>query len=153
MSDADLQGVFQLRFDDANRIIYQLPDDIIQNTIKAYSFSATSATGYSGEAPTGRYFAPARGADCISIFTEDCAPRNHYVRGPKWNNVDMSLVKQIRFTEQKNFELRAEFLNAFNETNFNYLGNSCTGSSNNICQVTGVQGASRRIQIVMRLNF
>jgi hypothetical protein len=152
MTDQELQSAFKLRFDDANRIIYQLPDDIIQNTIKAYSFNATSATGYSGEAPTGRYFAPARGADCISIFTEDCAPRNHYVRGAIWNNVDMSLVKQFRFTENKNFELRAEFLNAFNEVNFNYV-TSCTGSGLNICQVGGVQGASRRIQLVMRLNF
>ena len=42
------RDVYKLRFDDANRIIYQLPDDIIQNTIKAYSFSPTSATGYSG---------------------------------------------------------------------------------------------------------
>jgi hypothetical protein len=152
MTDEELQSVFKLRFDDAARIIYQLPDDIIQNTIKAYSFSPTSSTGYSAGVPTGRYLAPARQPDCIALFTEDCAPRDHYVRGPKWNNVDMSLVKQIRFTEQKNFELRAEFLNAFNEVNFNY-STSCTGSGLNICQVGGVQGGSRRVQIVMRLNF
>ena len=33
----------------------------------------------------------------------------------------MSLVKRFRFTEQKNFELRGEFLNAFNNINFNGL--------------------------------
>ena len=152
MTDAELQSLFKLRFDDAAGIIYQLPDDIIQNTIRAYSFNATSPTGYSGEAPTGRYFAPARAADCIGLFSEDCAPRNHYVRGAKWNNVDMSLVKQFRFTEQKNFELRAEFLNAFNEVNFNYT-TSCVSSSLNTCQASGTQGGPRRIQIVMRLNF
>ena len=152
MTDKELQDVFKLRFDDAARIIYQLPDDIIQNTIKAHSFDPTSPTGYSAGVPTGRYFSPARGADCISIFTEDCAPRDHYVRGAKWNRVDMSLVKQIRFTEQKNFELRAEFLNAFNEVNFNYT-TSCVSSSLNTCQVGGTQGGPRTIQIVMRLNF
>jgi hypothetical protein len=152
MTDEELQSVFKLRFDDANRIIYQLPDDIIQNTILAYSFNATSPTGYSGAAPTGRYFAPARGADCISVFAEDCAPRNHYVRGPKWDRVDMSLLKRFRFTETKNFELRAEFINAFNEVNFNYT-TSCTSSSLNTCQVTGTQGGPRTVQITMRLNF
>ncbi len=152
MTDEELQSLFKLRFDDANRIIYQLPDDIIQNTIRAFSFSPTSATGYSGEAPTGRYFAPARAADCISIFTEDCAPRNHYVRGPRWNNVDMSVLKQFRFTETKNFELRAEFVNALNEVNFNFT-TSCVSSSLNTCQVTGTQGGPRVIQIIMRFNF
>jgi hypothetical protein len=153
MTPEELQSIYKLRFDDANRIIYQLPDDIIQNTIKAHSFSPTSATGFSGEAPTGRYFAPARQPNCIALFSEDCAPRNLYIRGPHWNNVDMSLVKQIRFTEQKNFELRAEFLNALNEVNFNYINTGCVGSSVDICQVTGTQGGPRRVQIVMRFNF
>jgi hypothetical protein len=43
------------------------PDDIIQNTILAFAVSATSASGYSGASPTGRYFAPANGPDCIEI--------------------------------------------------------------------------------------
>jgi len=153
MTPEELQSVYKLRFDDANRMIYQLPDDIIQNTIKAYSFSPTSSTGYSGAAPTGRYFAPARQPNCIALFSEDCAPRNLYMRGARWENVDMSLVKQVRFTESKNFELRAEFLNALNETNFNYVNTGCIGSGNNICQVGGTQGGPRRVQIVMRLNF
>ena len=40
-------------------------DDIIQNTVKAFSVSATAANGYSQGAPTGRYLAPANGPDCI----------------------------------------------------------------------------------------
>jgi hypothetical protein len=152
MTDADLQSVYKLRFDDANRIIYQLPDDIIQNTILAYSFNPTSSSGYSGALPSGRYFAPARGADCDSIFAEDCAPRHHFVRGAKWDKLDVSLVKMFRFTEQKNFEIRGEFLNAFNEPNFDYT-NSCTGTSLNMCQVSGTQGGPRTMQLVLRLNF
>ena len=152
MTDDELDSIFKLRFDDPARIIYQLPDDVIQNTILAHSFNPTSATGYSGAAPTGRYFAPARSGGCISIFTEDCAPRNHYVRGPVWDKVDLSVVKQFRFTETKNFELRAEFVNAFNEVNFNYT-TSCVSSSLNTCQVTGTQGGPRTVQIVMRFNF
>ena len=41
------------------------------NTLRAFSVSATTATGYSGEAPTGRYIAPANGPDCIEIAPAD----------------------------------------------------------------------------------
>ena len=45
-----------------------LPQDIIDNTVKAFSVSATSASGYGKlGAPTGRYLAPANGPDCIEI--------------------------------------------------------------------------------------
>ena len=72
---------------------------------------------------------------------------------------DLSLVKKIRFTEQKNFELRGEFLNAFNNINFN--GTTCAGNGST-CGVTSsaYQDASqtadyggRMVQIVMRINF
>ena len=49
------------------------------NTIKAYSTSATSPTGYgASDAPTGRYFAPANGPDCIETINGnygDCGVR------------------------------------------------------------------------------
>jgi hypothetical protein len=152
MTAADLQSAYQLRFDNANRIIYNLPADIIQNTINAYSFSPTSANGYSGAVPTGRFFAPARWAGCDSILSLDCAPRHQYVRAAPWDELEASLVKIFRFTEQKNLEFRAELLNAFNETNFSYT-TSCTGTNVNMCQVTGTLGNPRVIQVVLRLNF
>jgi hypothetical protein len=40
------------------------------------------------------------------------------IRGPRWNNVDIALIKQTRITEGKNFEFRAEALNAANHPNF-----------------------------------
>ena len=40
--------------------IYMLPQDILENTVRAFSTSATSASGYGNlGAPTGRYIAPA----------------------------------------------------------------------------------------------
>ena len=66
------------------QLLFILPQDIIDNTIKAFSTSATSATGYGSLGPpSGRYFAPANGPDCIQVVTGDCAPRDHYVTGPK----------------------------------------------------------------------
>ena len=77
MTHEELQDVYKLRFDDANKRIYILPQDIIDNTIRAFSTSATSTTGYGALGPpTGRYFAPANGPDCIQVVAGDCAPRN-----------------------------------------------------------------------------
>ncbi len=155
MTDKDLRSLVQLRFDDAKGIIYYLPDDIIQNNILAASFSATSATGYSGNAPTGRYIQGAR-VGCVAIFSEDCAPRHHYVRDLPFTEFEMSLVKQVRFTENKNFELRAEFMNAFNAVNFGLTTSTtlpCSGTSLTQCQTSVARSGARRVQIVMRLNF
>ena len=42
----DVQKMYKLRFDDAAKYVYMLPQDVIDETIKAFSVSATSATGY-----------------------------------------------------------------------------------------------------------
>ena len=151
MTDAELRSVYKLRFDDAKGIIYYLPDDIIQNNILAASFSSTTATGYSGASPTGRYIQGARVNCGVQIFAEDCAPRHHYVRDLPFAEFELSLVKQVRFTENKNFELRGEFLNAFNAVNFS-MG-TCSGTSLTQCQTSSARSGARRVQIVMRLNF
>ncbi len=119
MTDADLRNAFTIRIDDTNRIVYSLPQDIIDNTIKAFSTSATSPTGYGSlGAPTGRYFAPANGPDCIQQTAGDCAPRDHNVTGPMFMRVDLSASKRIGMARGLNFEFRADFLNAFNNVNF-----------------------------------
>ena len=59
-----------------------------------------------------------------------------------------------RFTESKNFELRGEFLNAFN--NINFFGATCAGSSPSCGRVTSAYNSDpggRWIQIVARINF
>jgi hypothetical protein len=70
----------------------------------------------------------------------------------------MSLVKQIRYTENKSFELRAEFLNAFN--NINFYGVSSIGGLSSGQVTSAYTDASnqqdpggRLVQIVMRFNF
>jgi hypothetical protein len=160
MTMKDLQKAYKLRFDDANRIAYILPQDIIDNTIKAFSTSATSTTGYGSlGAPTGRYFAPAGGPNCIQVVTGDCAPQNIYVTGPRFTRFDLSAVKRVRITERVNFELRGEFLNAFN--NINFFGVTGASSSATFGQVTAAytdpnntqDPGGRLVQIVARINF
>jgi hypothetical protein len=157
----ELRDAVGLNFDDATRQIFYVPNDIRTNTIAAYNTSATTSTGYSTSfgVPTGRYVAPANTADCIQIVSGDCAPYTNYVRGPKFTRFDLSLVKRIRFTESRNFELRAEFLNAFNYANF--YGTTCASSSQTCGRVTSaytdrngqVDPGGRLIQFVVRLNF
>jgi hypothetical protein len=164
MTRADLQKVFKLRFDDAAGQVYMLPQDIIENTIRAFNTSGTSATGYSTRGvPTGRYIAPASNANCIQVYTGQCAPQNIFVTGPKFVRFDLSLKKQIRLSERYNFELRAEFLNAFNNINFlNPTGTAqITPSNDNFMRVTTAytdpsntqDPGGRLIQLVARFNF
>jgi hypothetical protein len=104
-------------------MVYMLPQDIIDNTIKAFNVSATSATGYgSAGAPTGRYIAPANGPSCIQVKTGDCAPLQTLVFAPTWSRFDVSLAKKFPFGGRKNFEIRLDVMNVFNRVNFNTPG-------------------------------
>ncbi|MCI0389606.1 MAG: Plug and carboxypeptidase regulatory-like domain-containing protein [Acidobacteria bacterium] len=136
MSLKDLQKSIKMRFDDAARIAYFLPQDIIDNTIRAFSVSATSATGYGSlGAPTGRYIAPANRAGCIETYAGQCGFPNLVLYGPRFSRFDMSLIKRTKITERVNFEFRAEFLNAFNDINF-----SIQNPSNATTTVGGTAG-------------
>jgi Carboxypeptidase regulatory-like domain len=172
MTQKDLRKVFKLSFDDEKGVVYSLPQDIIENTIRAFSTSATSPTGYGDRgAPTGRYIAPAGGPNCIQVYSGQCAPNNTYVTGPKFTRFDLSLVKRVKFTERFNFELRGEFLNAFNNINFfgiaaanlfnDNIVNPTFFSSQTFGHVTTAYTDSsntqdpggRLVQIVARFNF
>jgi hypothetical protein len=156
MTEKDVQNMFKIRFDDAGKQIYMLPQDVIDQTIKAFSVSATSASGYSSlGAPTGRYFAPANGPDCIEIANNvgDCGSGDLVVTGPLFQQHDISVAKRVRIVGRTDFEFRLEMLNAFNQQNFVPVG----GLGNTIAdyRVTGLTGTntSRVIQLVGRVNW
>jgi hypothetical protein len=149
-------------------VTYFLPHDIIANTIRAFNVSATTANGYSASgAPTGRHIAPASNATCIESFGGQCGSTNLILYGPRFDRYDLSIVKKTRITENTNFEFRAEFLNAFNHTNF-MVGNPASDVSN----IGGFGAATfgqtsfayrdlsttndpggRLVQFVVRINF
>jgi hypothetical protein len=102
--------------------IFILPADILDNTAKAFSVSATSPTGYSSlGAPTGRYFAPANGPDCIETAPAygDCGERSIIVNGPRLVRFDIGITKTFDLPGRFEFVFRGEMLNAFNEPYFN----------------------------------
>ncbi len=122
MTDKDLQDMFKIyKVADPEGVtrIYMLPQDVIDNTIKAFSTSATSATGYGSlGAPTGRYIAPASGGDCVQAITGDCAPRHHYVTGPWFGRYDMSLAKRVAIAGRSYATVTLDVLNVFDNINF-----------------------------------
>ncbi len=141
--------MFELRFDDANREIFMLPADVIENTIKAFS---VTPTGYSDGAPTGRYFAPANGPDCIEIATGygDCGVTQLVARGPNLFRFDLSTEKRIPVSGRVNFIFRAEMLNAFNTPWFAPV----TGLGNDPEDYLVTDGTTgRTVQLVFRVNW
>jgi hypothetical protein len=170
MTRNELQKELRIR-KEASAVFY-LPQDIIDNTIRAFNVSATTASGYPEpggvpQAPTGRYIRPANGPGCIESFGGECGTNNMVLYGPRFTRFDLSVVKKFRFTENVNFEFRAEFLNAFNNINFlvggaandvnniGGLGGLTFGQTTNAYQDTSTTNdpGGRLIQFVARINF
>lgn len=83
------------------------------------------------------------------------APPNTYgdahqriLTGPGFVNADLSALKDTKLSERLNLQLRAEFFNAFNHTNFGFP--STNVSSSLVGQINSA-GPSRQIQLVGRL--
>ncbi|MGH9940591.1 MAG: hypothetical protein ACREAM_30475, partial [Blastocatellia bacterium] len=161
MTRKDFQKSIKIRFDDAGGIVYYLPQDIIDNTIRAHDVNGTTANGYGTRgAPQGRYLAPSNSADCIEIYAGQCGIPRFVFYGPPFARFDMSAIKRIRFTERANFEFRAEFMNAFNRPNFS-LPTTFSATSLNVGRITAAyrdtsttnDPGGRLIQLVGRFNF
>ena len=72
------------------------------------------------------------------------------LRGPRFFDTDLGLLKDFAIVERVKLQFRAEFFNAFNNVNFgqpqNYLGSGGTG------QITGAN-SPRVLQFALKLAF
>jgi hypothetical protein len=168
MDEDELRKMFKLRIDAQNRV-YMLPQEIIDETVKAFNVSATSTTGYGNLGPpSGRYIAPADSVDCIETVRGygDCGLRSVVVTGPLFKQFDLSVVKRVDIAGGVNFEFRVDALNVFNHVNFSPLpgvtigtagadNNRSTGASQAAYETTGLTGTNtaRVIQLVSRLRW
>ena len=121
MTQKDLQKEIKVQQGPGGQI-FILPADILDNTVKAFDVSATSASGYGSRgAPTGRYFAPANGPDCIESAPGygDCGLRSITVNGPRLMRFDIGISKKFDLPGRFTFEFRGEMLNALNDPYFN----------------------------------
>jgi hypothetical protein len=160
MSIDELEDAFKIRVDPATKIVYTLPQDIIDNTIRAFSTSATSATGYGAlGAPSGRYLAPANGPDCIQEARGDCAPSDVFVEGPVFTRFDLNLKKRFGFARSRSVDIGVDVLNVFNAINFTAVAQAGSGATinqvNNAYQDPNVtfDPGGRLMQLVFRINF
>ena len=166
----ELKRMYKLRTVDSasgtlpKKRVWMLPQDVIDETVKAFSVSATSLTGYGASGPpSGKYFAPANGPDCVEVAADDsattndgvgeCGTRSLVVTGPMFKNVDLSLTKVVPVAGRTRLEFRVEALNVFNRPNFVPVGG--IGSNPNSYEVTALTGAntSRTVQLVSRFSW
>jgi len=151
-------------------LVYMLPKDIIDNTIKAFS---VNATGYSAGAPSGQYIAPANSSTCMETAIVpggtataptysgrdgfgDCGGQSLIVTGPMVMRSDFNFIKRIRVTERVWLEGQAQVFNVFNNVNFNpnnYVGT--TLDSYNVCSSSSACAIdqSRTMQLAFRITF
>lgn len=139
MSHDELQENFKIRTvksDTGTITVFSFPQDIIDNTRRAYNTDPTSATGYSADGvPTGRYIGPASDPGCIALYAGDCgADRQVLLLGPLETRFDMSIKKRFPFGRKANVEVALDVLNVFDNINFNHA--STPGSGANTFRVT-----------------
>ena len=154
MTHDDVQKLFRLRMEN-DTIVYAWPQDIIDETIKAYSTSATSPTGYGAlGAPSGRYFAPANGPDCLETIDEDygeCGVRSLIVTGPIVANVDLSLRKRVNITGRVVYEFSLDVFNVFNRVT--WVPSVGIGSTTLAGWQAGLPSSARTMQIGTRISW
>jgi hypothetical protein len=131
-------------------LVYMLPQDIIDNTIKAFS---VNAGGYTSGAPAGRYLAPANSQSCIESVNGfgECGGRSLIITGPKVVRFDFNFIKQIRVTDKVVIEGQAQVFNVFNNVNFNPV--NYTGAAPDSYQITSAIDQSRTMQLAFRISF
>jgi len=153
-TEDEVRDAYKLRFEDDNKFIYMWPADVIENTIRAFS-TAPNASGYSGAAPQGRYFAPEDTADCYALVPGDCGGiKSLILRGPMFEQTDLRIAKRTQIIGRVNVEIAGEALNVFNRANFTPDDEVSSATLANY-RVTGLSGnnTSRTIQIVSRINW
>jgi hypothetical protein len=159
MSLDQLQDAIQYRIvkgaDGVTRV-FNLPQDIIDNTIRAFS---VNVDGYTREAPAGRYLAPPNDASCIQQNLGDCAPRNVIVSAPMYTRFDASAKKTVRTGGRTNLVIEVDVLNVFNAINFNPVISTVPNEdayrvTSSYSDVTGTFDPGSRVgQLVIRWNF
>ena len=166
MTEDELKKAFRVekvRDASGSVVVWSLPQDIIDNTRRAWNTDPTSATGYSADGvPTGRYIAPASAPGCVAIYQGDCStPHNIFVRGPLFTRFDFSFRKRFPFGRGASFDLQLDLLNALNNVNFNPTFDATPAANTTAFQITSgytdinttFDPGGRIGQIVWRVNW
>src|SRR6185436_8640807 len=158
MSFEEAQSEFsKIRFvTDANGLItvWDMPQDIIDNTRLAYNTDPTTTTGYAANnVPTGRYFAPACDPSSFGFNAQDCSP-DMFFKGRWFGEFDFKLTKRFPLGFKKAvFDFDMEVFNALYAKNFSQsLGATLHNANNNVFRITSTASAARTGQMVWRVS-
>ena len=95
-----------------------------------------------------------------SVFTTVARFGNlgrNVIIGPGFNNVDFSVLKNIKLSDSTNFQFRAEVFDLFNHANFGQpgrvVGSATFGRISNTRFPTGDSGSSRQLQFALKFMF
>ena len=108
----------------------------------------------SADHPTATWINPAA-FTLAPAFTFGNAPRTiTSVRSPMQDNVDMSIIKSVRFSGAKSAQIKLEVLNLFNRVTMrgNTISNTFLPGSN-FEQWNQQSGFQRLLQVMVRFNF
>jgi hypothetical protein len=84
------------------------------------------------------------------LGTIGTVPKN-FLRGPKYWDVTLGVLKNFRITETSSVQFRGEFFNLFNHANFS--DPTANLESGTFGQITGTRGDPRIIQFALKVNF
>ncbi len=120
------------------------------------------SANYSGDRNIGSVM---RRGDGVYYFTQEEKDRFSFAeagsignsgrnafRGPRYFNVDVSLVKRFRITERTSITYRAEAYNLLNNVNFGGLGASLLNPTS-LGKLSSTVGSPRIMQMALRLEF
>jgi len=172
MTRDDLQKAVKVRKEAS--LVFWLPDDIIQNSQKAFNISVTNTansgygTTFGSGGPQGRFIAPAGYGNCVESYTGQCGFSNLVIYGPSFFKFDASLSKRVNFGERRNVEFRLQALDVLNHPNFRVggwandtVGASCCGTTfGQLANGSAYQDTSttndpggRIIDVMIRVNW
>ena len=135
---------------------WSMPQDVIDNTIKAYSTDPRLPEYYAQGAPTGRYFAPAsrpagpNDAGCVRLFPQDCAP-DMFFTGKWFGEFDVKLAKKFFLPGRAIFQMDVDVFNVFKATNLTQNFNP--GTSTTQFSSTAQNSAARTGQVSWRISW
>jgi hypothetical protein len=151
MSAEEAQKAFKFRrvSDDE---MYMWPDDIIDNSIKAFELDLH---GFTQGEPTGRYFAPNGIDGCVETIDNsygECGLQSFIIQGPLVRFFDLSFSKEVRLSGPRNLQFRVDALNVLDHVNFT-PEDGIGGDDRGDYLIDGTLSSGRVVQLVMRFNW
>jgi hypothetical protein len=126
------------------------------NLLRPFKVTGKSINAYWGTAVQDDY-CPSDTDDGTCIFQEQSgsafgALRPGFLRGPSFQNIDMSISKTFKVWHEQHLDFRANFFNAFNIAD--YAGpDSTISDGTNFGKITGTVSNSRSTQFVLKYAF